>query len=105
MCLDYEWKTQEAPDPNTVLLEVKIMSRGYPQQATIRESLLDRLLDDEPDRQQDDPRTEEQVLRAIQRAVRRDVEDLLNTRYRCEEWPPQHDRLSDSLINYGLPDF
>lgn len=81
------------------------MSRGQRSAQTLRTSLLDRLLDDEPDRLHEDPKTENQVLREIQHSVRRDVEKLLNTRYRCEFWPPKFDQLEDSLVNYGLPDF
>lgn len=81
------------------------MSRGQINEYSLRPSLLDRLIDLEPDREQEDPKSEAQVLREIQIAVRRDVEDLLNTRYRCAEWPPQYNGLEDSLINYGLPDF
>ena len=81
------------------------MAKQHPAERTIRQSVLDRLVDDDPQRQQDDPVTDDQVIRLIQRSVRRDVENLLNTRYRCEEWPPQHQGLSDSLVNYGLPDF
>lgn len=81
------------------------MSSGDRQKNTIRESVLDRLIDDEPHREHDDPRTETQLLRRIQDSIRRDVEDLLNTKYRCLNWPPEFDTLSDSLVNYGLPDF
>ncbi|MEW4490519.1 type VI secretion system baseplate subunit TssE [Thalassoglobus sp. JC818] len=81
------------------------MSQGDRHRHQIRQSVLDRLMDDEPDRQQDDPVTETQLLRKIEDSVRRDVEDLLNTKYRCQDWPPQFDSLEDSLINYGLPDF
>lgn len=81
------------------------MAKNRYDERTIRQSVLDRLIDLEPDRLQDDPQDDHQVIRAIQKAVRRDVENLLNTRYRCEVWPPQCDKLNDSLVNYGLPDF
>lgn len=38
-------------------------------------------------------------------SVRRDLEKLLNTRWRCLSWPPHLDELEQSLVNYGLPDF
>ncbi|MDB4742843.1 type VI secretion system baseplate subunit TssE [Planctomicrobium sp.] len=66
---------------------------------------MDRLIDYDPEHEQDEPQTENQILRNIQISVRRDIEDLLNTRYRCAEWPPQFNGLEDSLVNYGLPDF
>jgi len=81
------------------------MARGQRTEYSLRPSVLDRLIDAQPEREQDDPKSESQILREIQASVRRDVEDLLNTRYRCAEWPPQFNGLEDSLINYGLPDF
>ncbi len=68
-------------------------------------SLLDRLLDNEPDKSVEAPLDDNQKLRIIQSSVRRDLEDLLNTRYRCVAWPPELTELDDSLINYGIPDF
>lgn len=81
------------------------MARGKRTENSLRPSILDRLIDLEPEREKDDPQSENQILRNIQASVRRDIEDLLNTRYRCAVWPPQFDGLEDSLINYGLPDF
>jgi type VI secretion system protein ImpF len=37
--------------------------------------------------------------------VRRDIENLLNTRQRCRGWPDGLDDLEQSLANYGIPDF
>ncbi len=70
-----------------------------------RLSILDRLIDDDPGSQKDPPVEEAQLLRKIQQAVKRDLEDLLNTRYRCTTWPPELEELDNSLINYGIPDF
>lgn len=80
------------------------MSTGATR-STIRLSLLDRLLDNEPDKSVEAPLDDNQKLRIIQSSVRRDLEDLLNTRYRCVAWPPELTELDDSLINYGIPDF
>jgi type VI secretion system protein ImpF len=68
-------------------------------------SLLDRLLDDEPQNTQEAPKSRHQVLRELKRSVRRDLENLLNTRWRCVAWPPNLDEIELSLINYGIPDF
>jgi type VI secretion system protein ImpF len=68
-------------------------------------SILDRLLDDEPDNQHDSPKTANEVLRELRLSVRRDLENLLNTRWRCVSWPPDLDDLEVSLVNYGIPDF
>jgi type VI secretion system protein ImpF len=72
---------------------------------TIVPSMLDRLLDDEPQKKAEAPRTNAQALREIKAAVRRDLENLLNTRARCLSWPPSLEELPASLVNYGLPDF
>ena len=70
-----------------------------------RESVLDRLIDEDPDASADPPPTRAGVLRRIQAAVKRDLENLLNTRYRCVAWPPRCEELDESLTNYGIPDF
>ena len=41
----------------------------------------------------------------MKKSVRRDLEKLLNTRWRCVSWPPDLDELDLSLVNYGIPDF
>ncbi len=67
-------------------------------------SVLDRLLDDEPDATRDPLRTRGQAMRELKQSVRRDLENLLNTRWRCEELPQDLKELELSLVNYGLPD-
>lgn len=44
-------------------------------------------------------------MRDLKQAVRRDLENLLNTRWRCQSWPPDLKNLESSLVNYGIPDF
>jgi type VI secretion system protein ImpF len=68
-------------------------------------SILDRLIDDNPQSQQELPKSRNQVLRDLKQAVGRDLENLLNTRWRCLTWPPNLDDLDVSLVNYGIPDF
>ncbi len=68
-------------------------------------SVLDRIKDNEPDVSIDAPRNQAQVLRELKQSVRRDLEDLLNTRWRFVGWPENLSHLDDSLINYGIPDF
>ena len=54
----------------------------------------------------DSPRsTGGQVLGDFRESVRRDLQDLLNTRPCCQSWPANLKELDDSLVNYGLPDF
>lgn len=44
-------------------------------------------------------------LREVKEGIRRDLEDLLNTRWRPTAWPKGLDELDSSLANYGIPDF
>ena len=67
-------------------------------------SVLDRLLDDEPTATRELPKTRNQVLRELKKSLRRDLENLLNTRWRCTSWAEDLEELERSLINYGLPD-
>jgi type VI secretion system protein ImpF len=75
------------------------------RKTSIVPSMLDRLLDDEPHVSREAPKDDVKVLREIKDAVRRDLENLLNTRARCLSWPPALDELPASLVNYGVPDF
>ena len=71
----------------------------------LQPSVLDRLLDDQPDRTVDPPKSRGQSLAELRAAVRRDLEILLNTRHRCKSWDPDHKELKASLVNYGIPEF
>jgi type VI secretion system protein ImpF len=79
------------------------MPRISPDQPLLP-SVLDRLLDDDPDVSRDAPRSRHQVLRELKQSVRRDLEDLLNSRRRCRPVPPELTELERSLAAYGLPD-
>jgi len=67
-------------------------------------SVLDRLLDDDPAATQEVAKSRTQVLRELKQSVRRDLENLLNTRRRWSRWPDHLEELGESLANYGLPD-
>ncbi|HUT09707.1 MAG TPA: type VI secretion system baseplate subunit TssE [Thermoguttaceae bacterium] len=67
-------------------------------------SVLDRLLDDRPDVKREPAKSRSQVLRELKQSLRRDLENLLNTRWRCTSWPEDLDELELSLVNYGIPD-
>jgi len=67
-------------------------------------SVLDRLLDQEPDRKQELPTNRAQSLRELRAALRRDLEWLLNTRSTIEEPPEYFRELPRSVYNYGVPD-
>lgn len=68
-------------------------------------SVLDRLIDDNPDAAQDPPRTRGQQLTALRDSVRRDLEALLNHHRRCISPPAALTELSQSVVEYGAPDF
>lgn len=68
-------------------------------------SVLDRLLDASPESTRDPPKSRGQHLAEMRRAVRRDLEALLNTRQRCISWPGDLTELDHSLVSYGVRDF
>ncbi|WP_250460124.1 type VI secretion system baseplate subunit TssE [Microbulbifer litoralis] len=63
--------------------------------------VLDRLLESSRNMDMHQPH---QVLKQLREGVRRDLEYLFNTRFRCISAPESHEHLEDSNINYGLPD-
>jgi type VI secretion system protein ImpF len=67
-------------------------------------SVLDRLIDDDPATTREPPRSRGQLLRDLKQSLRRDLENLLNTRRRCKSWPENLSELESSLVNYGIPD-
>ncbi|ABC30957.1 MULTISPECIES: type VI secretion system baseplate subunit TssE [Hahella] len=70
----------------------------------LRPSVLDRLIDERPDLKVEPEKNRHQVLNELRESVRRDLEDLLNTRYRPISASDNLRQLDESLINYGLPD-
>ncbi len=68
-------------------------------------SILDRLIDDDPTTAREPLKRRNQLVRELKLSVQRDLENLLNTRWRCVSWPPNLDELDVSLVNYGIPDF
>jgi type VI secretion system protein ImpF len=69
-------------------------------------SLLDRLVDEEPEREHDPPVTSHaQALREHRDAVMRDVSNLLNTRRPVPGPPKDLTGLFPSLADYGTEDF
>jgi type VI secretion system protein ImpF len=67
-------------------------------------SVLDRLLDDDPTATREPMMARHQVLREMKQTLRRDLENLLNTRRRPASWPQHLTELERSLVNYGIPD-
>lgn len=70
----------------------------------LRESILDRLFDDEPEVRVDTEKSRQRKLKDLRDSVRRDLESLLNSRCRVVSPPEELKEVETSLINYGLPD-
>ncbi len=70
----------------------------------IQLSVLDRLVDFEPQLTSEPPPSRSKSLRQLKQAVKRDLEWLLNTR-RTFSVPEELPDLAGSLLGYGLPDF
>jgi type VI secretion system protein ImpF len=73
-------------------------------QRPVQQSVLDRLIDNEPYTRSEAPPTRMQSVRALKAAVRRDLEWLLNTRAIPEPAPKEFDEVRHSLYTYGLSD-
>lgn len=71
---------------------------------TVRFSVLDRLIDDNPRVAADPPVTWAESVRQLKGAVLRDLEWLLNTRRIIEPAPDPYPEVQRSLYHYGLPD-
>lgn len=80
------------------------MARGDAD-LTVTQSLVNRLIDDKPHLASDPPVSRAQSVRDLKKALRRDLEWLLNSRRNPEAAGEDMQELSHSLYNYGLPDF
>lgn len=76
----------------------------FDQKKEIRPSILDRLIDREPHLGVEASIGRNQYLRDLRLSVKRDLENLLNTRFCMRSAPEHFSHLQQSLINYGLPD-
>lgn len=79
------------------------MARPKTTQA-LTPSILDRLLDFDPSRSGEAVSSRNQVIKELRESVRRDLENLLNTRRRCGDRVEQWDDLKYTALNYGIPD-
>ena len=70
----------------------------------LRASILDRLIDNEPQSTVDLDTNKYHKLSNLRNSVKRDLEDLVNTRYRIVGPPKDLAETVSSIINYGLPD-
>lgn len=69
----------------------------------LKPSLLDNLIDESPESSVEQPQP--YTLKALKKSVRRDLENLLNSRVCWHLWPKHYSELNVSVLNYGLPDF
>ncbi|MEM6471729.1 MAG: type VI secretion system baseplate subunit TssE [Planctomycetota bacterium] len=79
------------------------MSRA-PQDRPLIPSVLDRLIDFEPQVKSEVPMNRTQVLQQMKESVGRDLQALLNTRCRATSWSKGLNELDRSLFAYGIPD-
>ncbi len=78
------------------------MSR-FDNEIRVRPSVLDRLIDYEPEYSREAPTSRVKNLRILKQSVRRDLEWLLNTRATAVV-PPELKEVWSSIVVYGLPD-
>jgi len=70
----------------------------------IRPSIFDRLIDNQPHIRSEIETGQDHKLIELRQSVRRDLEHLLNTRYRIIEPGEEFTQVEQSILNYGLPD-
>ena len=70
----------------------------------ITPSVLDRLLDFEPDMSREAPKSRSKSLRELKLSVRRDLEWLLNSRSFPGDIDERLEEVKKSVVVYGLPD-
>lgn len=68
-------------------------------------SVLDRLIDYEPEKAEESEKSRSQVIKELRESVRRDLENLLNTRLPCMNMSKENDVLTGTSAYYGIPDF
>jgi type VI secretion system protein ImpF len=71
---------------------------------TVRQSLLDRLIDDQPQVGTDPVMGFQESRDRVLASLRRDLEALLNTRRGPDTSPEEFEELQRSVLHYGLPD-
>jgi type VI secretion system protein ImpF len=81
------------------------MASRYDLDTVVTQSLIDRLVDREPNLNGDPPISRAQSVRLLKAALRRDLEWLLNTRRVANSSPADFANLGKSVYFYGLPDF
>jgi type VI secretion system protein ImpF len=70
----------------------------------VQQSVLDRLVDDDPASQAESPMSRAESVRLLKESLRRDLEALLNTRRTAETAPEGLTEIAASVYHFGLPD-
>ncbi len=71
----------------------------------ITPSVLDRLIDYEPEVSREPPASRSRSLRQLKQSLKRDLEWLLNSRQVPGGLPPDLEEINRSLASFGLADF
>jgi type VI secretion system protein ImpF len=79
------------------------MARWEPEQ-NVTQSVLERLIDRDPQAPMDPPLSRTQSVRQLKASLRRDLEWLLNTRRTPTPAGSEYRETEKSLYNFGLPD-
>lgn len=79
--------------------------KRFDNEIRITPSVLDRLLDYEPELSSEPAKSRSRSLSELKQSVRRDLEWLLNTRRYAGEISDRLEETNRSLMLYGLPDF
>src|SRR5690242_11708760 len=96
------WRSCRHPLPAGRSRMVDPLERYRLRDRVLARSILDRLIDEAPDRAVDPPMSFVDQVRDVREAIRRDLEALLNTR-RCPATPPAAlTELKDALVSYGV---
>jgi type VI secretion system protein ImpF len=79
--------------------------RAAEEQLGVRLSMLERLTDMEPESRSEAPLTPWETMREYKAALCRDLAALLNTRRAEEDFDPQYQEATSSLLTFGVADF
>jgi type VI secretion system protein ImpF len=71
----------------------------------MRQSLLDRLIDNEPEQRSESVQQRKISYNQLRAVVERDLENLLNTKCFLTDMPESYQQLKRSLLVYGLSDY
>ena len=77
----------------------------FDNEIRITPSVLDRLIDNEPEVSREPPLSRSKSVRLLKQSVKRDLERLLNTRQLPDDVPADLKELNKSVLMFGLPDF